>query len=119
MRFGSFGHSVLASTDLPFCCTVGAADVPSPPASGSTALSSIAWFGDLAYCSDRCGDEPVVAALGGHGSGALPGAGDCCAHTDVAPAAPRAIVTTDTSRAFFFAIANLRVALWAQAEVNG
>src|SRR5262249_60068196 len=38
---GGFGHSVCASTDFPFCCTVGAADWPSPPASGRMALRSI------------------------------------------------------------------------------
>src|SRR5262245_59361328 len=69
---GGFGHSVCASTDFPSCCTVSAADWPSPPASGRMALRSTGCcFGGSSPLL-----APVVAlpadddaAPGGHGFG--------------------------------------------------
>jgi hypothetical protein len=85
MRLGGFGHSVCASTDRPSCCTVGAADCFSPPASGRIALRSIGW---RSGGSGSFPAEPVVVPLGAVAAGGQ-GLGTC----DHAELAKRVITT--------------------------
>jgi hypothetical protein len=72
--FGGLGQSVCASTDLPFCWTVGAADWFSPPASGRMALRSTGCLSGASVPSDP-GALVEGEAAGGHGFGTCDHAG--------------------------------------------